>query len=62
MNLFKPKEKLMPQLDALTNETTAKQWWKEYLEFHNGKDQGIWYLIGYFNTEKTQQLKTWFGI
>ena len=29
----------------------AKKWWKEYLTYHNGIDQGVKYCIGYFANE-----------
>jgi hypothetical protein len=45
-----------------TNKEDAKDWYKQYLEFHKEKDQGISYLIGYFNPKKAQELKNWFGL
>lgn len=56
MKIFKPKDDLMKSLSELTSKN-AKQWYKEYLEYHNGKDQGIGYLIGYFPTVKANKLR-----
>lgn len=60
-NLFKPEQDLMKQLFKLTKDN-ASQWYKEYLAFHKGKDQGIYYLIGYFSDKKRLMLKKQFGL
>lgn len=49
---FEPKSNLMWQLELLTEESLAKKWWKEYLNYHGGKDQGVIYCIGYFANKK----------
>jgi len=57
---FKPNGNLMSQLDMLTKKN-AKEWYKEYLSYHKGIDQGIYYLVGYFTDEKRKFLKKQFG-
>ena len=50
----------MTQLAKLTTEKLAKKWWKEYLKYHNGEDQGVHYLIGYFsNKQHRDNLYNW---
>ncbi len=49
--LFEPEGDLMWQLELLKTEELAKKWWKEYLRYHNGIDQGVKYCIGYFADE-----------
>ena len=57
---FEPESLLMWQLELLTTEVLAKKWWKEYLEYHKGVDQGVKYCIGYFADEKHRNnLKNW---
>lgn len=48
---FELNKQLMLQLSLLTTEELAKNWWKEYLDYHK-EDQGIKYMIGYFADEK----------
>jgi hypothetical protein len=48
---FEPDSLLMWQLQKLNTEELTKKWWKEYLEYHNGVDQGVKYSIGYFANE-----------
>lgn len=50
--VFEPKSDLMWQLEKLKTEELATKWWKEYLAFHNGDNQGIKYLFGYFADEQ----------
>ena len=57
---FEPNSSLMWQLEKLTTQDLAEKWWKEYLEYHNGIDQGVKYLIGYFaNVEHSENLYKW---
>lgn len=58
---FNPEGDLMKQLSQL-DKTNAKQWYKEYLDYHNGEDQGVSYVIGYFTDEKRKFLKKEFGL
>ncbi len=53
---FNPEGNLMSQLSKLTK-NTAKEWYKEYLKYHKGVDQGINYLIGYFPETKRKMLR-----
>mgnify|MGYP003386841142 CR=1 FL=1 len=48
---FELESDLMWQLEKLKTEDLAKKWWKEYLKYHNGIDQGVKYCIGYFADE-----------
>lgn len=59
--IFNPEENLMKQMSRL-NSKNASKWYKEYLKFHNGVDQGVDYLIGYFSDKKKGMLKKQFGI
>lgn len=59
--IFSPEGDLMGQLCSLTK-SNAKQWYKEYLAFHNDIDPGVSYLIGYFTEEKRNMLKKEFSI
>lgn len=59
---FKPENDLMPQLVSLTSEKIAKKWYKQYLEYHKGIDQGIYYLIGYFPDNHRNNLKKWLNL
>lgn len=57
--LFHPQRPLLSQLSKLT-EDTAAQWYKEYLDYHKGVDQGVKYLIGYFaDVEHRNNLYKW---
>lgn len=57
---FEPESDLMWQLEKLRTEPIAKKWWKEYLEYHKGKDQGVSYLIGYFaDKNHRENLQAW---
>lgn len=56
---FRPKEDLMPQLVRLNTEEKAKAWYREYIAFHNGRDQGVRYLIGYFSPDRCSELTKW---
>jgi len=57
---FEPESDLMWQLEKLVTEELAKKWWKEYLSYHNGKDQGVRYMIGYFaNKQHCNNLYNW---
>ena len=49
---FNTESSLMGQLSLLKTKKLATKWYKEYLEYHNGVDQGINYMIGYFADEK----------
>jgi hypothetical protein len=58
--LFDPEADLMGAMCNLTPKN-AKQWYKEYLEFHKGVDQGVSYLVGYFMPAKAKMLRKAFG-
>lgn len=60
-SIFKPNGDLMSQLSKLTK-ANAKQWYAEYLKFHNGIDQGINYIIGYFPDKHRNFLKKQFKL
>ena len=58
---FEKESSLMWQLEFLKTKELAKKWYKEYLEYHKGIDQGINYMIGYFADEKHRNnLFKWF--
>jgi len=57
--LFDPERSLMAQLADIDNEEQAKDWYKQYLNYHQGKDQGVKYLIGYFIDTKRNLLNKW---
>lgn len=58
---FELNSKLMWQLELLKTEELAKKWYKEYLEYHKGVDQGVNYMIGYFaDVEHRNNLAKWF--
>lgn len=60
---FSLEASLMWQLEKLTTKALAKKWWKEYLSYHNGVDQGVKYCIGYFaNVEHRNNLYNWLKI
>jgi hypothetical protein len=59
--IFKPEENLMKQLSSLRKDN-AKQWYKEYILYHQGVDQGISYMIGYFKENHRNLLKKAFGL
>lgn len=49
---FDPEGDLMLQLADLTTEALAKKWYKQYLKYHRGVDQGVQYMIGYFSDKQ----------
>jgi len=58
--IFDPEASLMWQLELLDNEEIAEKWYKDYLNYHNGIDQGVSYCIGYFASSKRRNnLKKW---
>ena len=57
---FEPEGNLMSQLEKLITRKLAQKWYKQYLIYHNGKDQGVDYLIGYFtNISRRRNLRKW---
>lgn len=56
MKLFKPNGNLMSQLSTLTKKN-AKSWLNEYTEYHETKDTGLNYIIGYFPEKHRNMLR-----
>jgi hypothetical protein len=60
--VFEEDSSLMSQLSLLTTKRLAKKWWKEYLAYHKGVDQGVSYVVGYFSADKASELREWFKL
>lgn len=59
--VFEEDSSLMSQLSLLKTKKLAQKWWAEYLAYHNGEDQGVSYVIGYFaDRTHSDNLRRWF--